>query len=162
MRNRAAENREAVDETDHVRASTSEETNERLDREMRERVREYASRGEEAIARRIEELEREWDMERYLEMNASTLALAGVLLGVFHDRKWLVVPGVVLPFLFQHATQGWCPPVPFFRKRGVRTRKEIEREKYALKALRGDFDAFGTGYPARPERAARALEAVNA
>ena len=45
-------------------------------------------------------------------------------------------------FLFQHATQGWCPPVPLFRKLGVRTRSEIDREKYALKILRGDFHGF--------------------
>lgn len=27
-----------------------------------------------------------------------------------------------------------------FRRLGIRTRREIEVEKYALKALRGDFD----------------------
>src|SRR5690348_10746194 len=37
------------------------------------------------------------------------------------------------------ALQGWCPPVPFFRSRGVRTAYEINQERYALKALRGDF-----------------------
>jgi hypothetical protein len=51
----------------------------------------------------------------------------------------LVVPGVVLPFLFQHAVQGWCPPLPVLRRLGVRTREEIDREKYALQVLRGDF-----------------------
>lgn len=79
-------------------------------------------------------------MGRLLETNASALALLGLGLAVAHSRKWLIVPGVVLPFLLQHAVQGWCPPVPIFRRLGVRTRKEIDREKYALKALRGDFD----------------------
>jgi hypothetical protein len=52
---------------------------------------------------------------------------------------------VVLTFLFQHAVQGWCPPLPVLRRLGVRTRKEIDRERYALKALRGDFaDTAGT------------------
>jgi hypothetical protein len=40
----------------------------------------------------------------------------------------------------QHTVQGWCPPVPLFRALGFRTRKEIEREKYTLKILRGDFE----------------------
>ena len=40
----------------------------------------------------------------------------------------------------RHAVKGWCPPVPLFRRLGVRTCGEIERERYALKALRGDFD----------------------
>ena len=56
------------------------------------------------------------------------------------DKKWLLLSGVVLGFLFQHAVQGWCPPVPLLRQLGIRTRGEIDREKYALKALRGDFD----------------------
>jgi len=51
---------------------------------------------------------------------------------------------IVLPFLFQHAVQGWCPPVPVFRWLGVRTRQEIDEEKYALKVLRGDFDRAAT------------------
>jgi hypothetical protein len=42
-------------------------------------------------------------------------------------------------FFVQHAIQGWCPPIPIFRAYKVRTRPEIDREKYALKALRGDF-----------------------
>jgi hypothetical protein len=95
-------------------------------------------------------------MERLLETNASALAFTGLVLGLTHSKKWLMVPGIVLPFLFQHAVQGWCPPVPVFRRLGVRTRKEIDREKYALKALRGDFDNVDT-----LPRAEAALEAVN-
>lgn len=126
--------------TDRVRANTSEEINARLDREMSERVRACENTSSREITRRIEELDREWDIERVLETNASALALTGLVLGITHSRKWLIVPGVVMSFLFQHAMQGWCPPVPVFRRMGVRTRKEIEREKYALKVLRGDFD----------------------
>jgi len=124
---------------DRVRRSTAEEINRRIDREIEERVRDYAGRDPEEITQRIEALEREWDMERVLETNASALAFTGLVLGAVHDRRWLAVPGIVLPFLFQHAVQGWCPPVPAFRRLGVRTRKEIDREKYALRILRGDF-----------------------
>jgi DNA-binding transcriptional ArsR family regulator len=162
MRNRAAEVRLSHTGADHVRESTSDETNERLDRAMRERVRECARIGPEAVSRRIEELEREWDIESYLAMNASALAATGVLRGAVHSRRWLVAPAVVLPFLFQHAVQGWCPPVPLFRRLGVRTRREIEQERYALKAVRGDFDEIAEGEPAPPERAARAIDGVRA
>jgi hypothetical protein len=34
---------------------------------------------------------------------------------------------------------GWYPLMPLFRRLGIRTAREIERERYALKALRGDF-----------------------
>jgi hypothetical protein len=55
-------------------------------------------------------------MERLLETNASALAFTGLALGITHSKKWLIIPGIVLPFLFQHALQGWCPPVPVFRR----------------------------------------------
>jgi hypothetical protein len=129
------------DSPDRVRKHTADDVNERLDRALSERVRAYAGRDREEITQRIAELDREWDIERVLEMNASALAFFGVGLGALHDRRWLVLPSLVLPFLFQHAVQGWCPPVPLFRRLGVRTRKEIERERYALKAIRGDFSS---------------------
>jgi hypothetical protein len=128
-----------MESEDRVRANTSAEINQKIDREIESRVREYAQRSSDDLTRRIRELDREWDIERLLETNASALAFAGLLLGVAHNKKWLFLPAVVLPFLFQHAVQGWCPPIPILRRLGVRTRKEIDREKYALKALRGDF-----------------------
>ncbi|HET9295771.1 MAG TPA: hypothetical protein VFP18_02680, partial [Candidatus Binatia bacterium] len=109
---------------DRVRANTADEINRRIDREIEIRVREYSHRTESEITRRINELEREWDMERLLETNASALAFTGLVLGIIRNRTWLIVPSVVLPFLFQHAIQGWCPPVPIFRRLGVRTRDE--------------------------------------
>jgi hypothetical protein len=96
-----------------------------------------ASRAE--LTQRIREIEQASDIERLLEINAAALALAGVLLGVFKDRRFLAVPAVVLGFLLQHGIQGWCPPIPPFRSLGVRTRQELDAEKYALKVLRGDF-----------------------
>lgn len=71
-------------------------------------------------------------MERVLEVNASALALTGLVLGLTVDRKWFVLPAAVLGFLLQHGIQGWCPPLPVLRRLGTRTRGEIDREKYAL------------------------------
>lgn len=51
-----------------------------------------------------------------------------------------MLPAGVGVFLFQHALQGWCPPVPVLRRLGSRTAAEIGRERYALKVLPGDFD----------------------
>jgi len=120
---------------DRVRHSTAPEVNREIDRRTISNIRRYANSSEETIYRRIEELDREWDIERALEVNASTLALSGLLLGVTVNRKWLVLPGVVLSFLLQHGLQGWCPPLPMLRRMGVRTRGEIDQEKYELKAL---------------------------
>ena len=120
---------------DRVRRSTAPEVNREIDHRTNDNIRHYANSSEEVIRRRIEELEREWDIERALEVNTSTLALTGLLLGVTVNKKWLIFPGVVLSFLLQHGLQGWCPPLPILRKMGVRTRGEIDREKYELKAL---------------------------
>ena len=58
------------------------------------------------------------------------------------NRRWYLLPAAVATFLLQHAVQGWCPPVGLFRRLGVRTQREIDEERYALKVLRGDFDAI--------------------
>ncbi len=125
---------------DRVREHTGSELNLRVDEETRRCLQHYAGANREDILAHISELDREWDIERYLQANASLLALSGVLLGATVSAAFLVLPSVVFAFFLQHALQGWCPPVPVFRRFGVRTRKEINLEKYALKALRGDFD----------------------
>ena len=126
-------------EADRVRRHTSPEVLSEIEENIQRSIRFYATQSPEVITRRIEELDHEWDMERTLETNAATLALSGALLGTVVRRRWYLLTFGVLGFLLQHATTGWCPPVPVFRRLGVRTRSEIDREKFALKALRGDF-----------------------
>jgi hypothetical protein len=123
---------------DRVRRSTPEQRNREIDRQTDLSIQRYAGASPADIRRRIADLDREWDIERVLEVNASTLALTGLVLGLAVNRKWFALPGVVLPFLLQHGLQGWCPPLPLLRRLGVRTRGEIDREKYALQeALQG-------------------------
>ena len=55
------------------------------------------------------------------------------------NRRWYFPPTAVATFLLQHAVQGWCPPVGLLRRLGVRTEREIDEERYALKLMRGDF-----------------------
>lgn len=118
---------------DRVRRSTSPELNLEIDRQIDANIHRYADMDRDAIEQRLQQLDREWDVERVLEVNASTLALTGLVLGLTVNRKWFALPGVVLPFLLQHGLQGWCPPLPVLRRLGVRTRGEIDREKYMLK-----------------------------
>lgn len=120
---------------DRVRRSTALELNQQIDRQTDVNIQQYSSMDRDAILHRLEALDREWDVERVLEVNASTFALTGLVLGLTVNRKWFALPGVVLPFLLQHGLQGWCPPLPILRRLGIRTRGEIDREKYALKAM---------------------------
>jgi hypothetical protein len=85
-------------------------------------------------ARRLDELSREWDIERAMEANAAVLALLGLLLGAFVDVWFLLLPAAVGTFLLEHALQGWCPPVPIRRRLGFRTSREIFEERLALLA----------------------------
>ena len=124
---------------ERVRSALGEKKNAAIDNLILLNLEYYRSEGPAAIDARIGELDREWDIERTLEANAAAFALTGTLLGALVDKRWLILPAVVAAFLGQHALQGWCPPLPLFRKMGIRTRPEIDREKYALKALRGDF-----------------------
>ncbi len=122
-----------------VPAHSPPDANQLIRRQISSNVQ-YFSEHKEEIPRRLKELDVEWDIERAIEANASALAFAGVALAAAHDRRWLVLPALVSGFLFQHAIQGWCPPVPILRKLGFRTSYEIEEERRALKALRGDFE----------------------
>lgn len=118
---------------------TCDEINQQIRQEMHERVAQFRDASPEAITRRLEELDQEWDVERVLEANASSLAFTGCLLAATVSRRWIFLPMAVTAFLFQHAIQGWCPPLPVIRRLGVRTMREIDEERFALKALRGDF-----------------------
>ena len=149
---------------DRVREHTAVDVRQGLDRELIARVRDYAARadspeGKQGLDARIAELEQEPDIERTLEQNASVLAFCGVALGALHHRRWLIVPAVVTAFLLQHAVQGWCPPMAVFRRLGIRTRQEIDAERYALKLLRGDC-AVSPVDGDDNTRAERVLEAV--
>jgi hypothetical protein len=121
-----------------VNRNTDRETNRRIQEEISERLEWYAGHRAQ-IAARLKRLDSEWDIERVLEANAATVAFAGVVLGTTLDKRFFALPGVVAAFLFQHAIQGWCPPLPVLRRLGFRTAREIEIERNALKAMRGDF-----------------------
>jgi hypothetical protein len=125
--------------TARVVEQTPDYVNERIRQKTEENIARYSAAGPEAVRQRLAELDQEWDIERVLEANASAVILTGLALSILEDRRWLIVPLIASGFLLQHALQGWCPPVSLFRRLGVRTAAEIEQERYALKALRGDF-----------------------
>lgn len=125
---------------DRVRRNTADEINRQIAEETERSIERYARAGKRAIARRLKELDAEWDIERCLETLAPSFTLLGLFLGVTTNRKWLILPAVVQAFFLQHALQGWCPPLPLLRRLGIRTLDEINQERYALKALRGDFE----------------------
>lgn len=123
--------------TDHMQDSTPPSAEDRIARTTRAMVRETAVEGD--VDRRLAEIDREWDVERLLATIAGANVLVGVAMARWVDRRWMAWAAVVGAFLVQHGVQGWCPPFAVLRRLGKRTRKEIEEERTALKALRGDF-----------------------
>lgn len=144
--------------TGRVSARTADHVNQDIRRQTEAALAYFAAHPDE-IEQRLGELEREWDIERTLEANAAGVSLVGLALAATVNRRWLVLPIGVSAFLLQHAVQGWCPPVPLFRRLGIRTASEIARERCALMYLRGDFGETPAGETPR-ERARRALSVV--
>ena len=123
-----------------VKSNTAQSVNNCIRRQTERNVARVAAAGRPAIDRRLSELDEEWDIERLLETMAPSFTLLGLTLGLTVDRRWFAIPLIVQSFFLQHALQGWCPPIPVLRRLGVRTMEEIDEERYALKALRGDFE----------------------
>lgn len=129
---------------DRVREHTADSVNDEIMKRTDAMI-EYYGKRPERIPERIKELEHEWDIERTLEANAASFTLLGLVLAFLVSRKWLLLPVVVSAFLLQHSVQGWCPPVPVYRRMGVRTKDEIMKEKVALEMIRGEFDKIPMG-----------------
>lgn len=124
---------------ENVRKVTSAEQNALIDEIILLNIRKYSEKSHKEISHRIKELDKEWDIERVLDLNMSALALCGITLSLLLNKYSIILPILLLLFFIWHAFQGWCPPIPILRYFKIRTRPEIDREKYALKALRGDF-----------------------
>lgn len=130
-----------VETARRVSSNTDQQVNERLRREMLQRLYYYQHHPME-IEARLQELDREWDVERILEGCASGMVLGSAFAGLLRRRGSLLLTAAVGGFLLQHALQGWCPPLPILRRLGFRTAPEIETERYALMILRGDFEGM--------------------
>jgi hypothetical protein len=155
---RAAASQPLPPATPRVAHRTPQAIGRRIARDIDASIRWHALHPGE-IGRRLEELDREWDVERVITANAATLALGGVLLGAFIDRRWLVLPAAVTALLLQQTIQGSCPPVPVLRRLGVRMAAEIDRERAALQVLHRNLAA---ARPEDPEDSVARIRPANA
>ena len=117
---------------DRVRRNTADEINRQIDLKTNDNIRQYTTLDSGAIRGRIAELNREWDIERALEVASGLNVLIGLALGLTVNKRWLLLSAISSAFLVQHTLQGWCPPLPVFRRFGIRTKDEINKEKNAL------------------------------
>lgn len=134
-----------LDGYDRIRAHTPDRINRKIQDEIESSVRDIGADRVEPLSRRIEALDREWDVDRATMVMFAGLAGLVSILAATRNRKWLRLHAIQFPFLAYHAAVGWCPPMAVLRRLGFRSAKEIDAEKYALKTLRGDFQHTDSG-----------------
>ena len=108
------------------------------------RLKQVIDGGPDAICERLAQLDREWTTGRASKATAGLMIVAGLALTAVFDPWWLVLTAagglLLLPYLF-----GRRSPLGYvFHQFGLRRGSEIEQEKVALKALRGDFQNLPT------------------
>jgi hypothetical protein len=122
-----------------VLVNTDARLNEQLHRRICANVAQLAYANPEALDQRLAQLDREWDTDRVTEAVSAVAVLAGVGLAAALSLWWLLLTGAAGVCLLTYSLFGWEPLLPLYRRAGVRTALEIDQERYALKALRGDF-----------------------
>lgn len=103
------------------------------------RVRRCRTDGRDAIDRRLEELDQEWDIERVVSTEAPLTGLVALVLGTVFQPMFLLLTGFVGIMLTLHGVHGWYLLLPFHRWLGLRTRPEIEWERQALSKIDGEI-----------------------
>ncbi|HET9744148.1 MAG TPA: hypothetical protein VFP97_00460 [Chitinophagaceae bacterium] len=118
---------------DRVRKHTADKVNQKIDKCTEENIQRYSNESRDVVRNRIEKLNQELDVEQALQLTSAANVLVGIGLALTVNKKWLLLSAISSAFLIQHSLQGWCPPLPVFRRLGVRTRDEINEEIDALK-----------------------------
>lgn len=148
-------------EPDRIRRLTFKQDLERIDKRTRDIVHEYARREKADISRRLLELDSEWPVERALMAGAGSFVWLGLALGAIVNRRLRAISFAAGAMLLIFALFGWAPPVLIMRRLGIRTRREIDGERIALKILRGDFDGIAESQADPESRIERAMKAAS-
>ena len=118
----------------------------------------YYAHHPEQIDRRLKQLDREWDAAQALIVGACGMSLAALALATIRRRPWPLLPIAAANVFLAHRAIQRNQGIPLVGSLRVRPRKEIEAERYALKAVRGDFATLPPTAEARGT--APVLEAV--
>lgn len=113
------------------RLMSDKQIKDQLQAEMNQRLDQIGF-DQDKIARRLVELDREWDLDRALKVHAGILAASGITLGLTMNKRWFALPLLMAGVLFQNSTTGWSLAVPGLRRLGYRTQDEIGFERAIL------------------------------
>jgi len=117
-----------------------------------------AEGGPAAICERLCEIDREWTSGRMAKVTTGITILAGLALAVFVRPWFAILPAVGGLLLVQYlfARRSWLGEL--FHGAGYRSGLDIEEERIALKALRGDFKHLPTVHDIEDKDAISRLE----
>ncbi len=122
---------------DRLREHTSDHVLRRLDDRTQDAL-DRVGDSEPAIRARLADLDREWDVDRTVLLSSAIVGTisAGMTMRSLlrHGRigGWGAFFWMQMSFLAHHAIRGWCPPMPVFRRLGLRSQQEICAEREAL------------------------------
>ena len=118
--------------SDFLPAHTFPADDERVRRQMKLRIS-YYMRHPELIGIRSRQLDREWNIERFIEKRTAALAAVDTSITV-RSNRWLTL-AAPLTNLLQNTVKGWSLPIQTLRNLGYRTRDQIEQERQYLLML---------------------------
>jgi hypothetical protein len=124
-----------IEVQDRVRDHTPLHVNDKIDMQLVGRITRLSEAEPPEVARRIEALNHEWDVDRALMANFAILGGVSFLAGEFKNKRWHYLFGAQMGFLLLHSIIGWCPPCSVLRRLGFRTYKEICQERRILETL---------------------------
>jgi len=117
-----------------------------------------AEAGPEAIRERLHEIDNEWSIGRATKAAAGVLVLGSLAASATRSRLWALIPLAAGCCLTQYffSRRSWLEHL--FHHAGFRGRAEIEQERLALRALRGDFKCLPTVHDIEDPEAISRLE----
>ena len=112
--------------------------------DLEKRLARLADAGSHAITDRLCQLDREWSAGRMTKATIGLLIVVGLGLTGLAGPWWLALPAAGGLFLLQYlfSRTSWLGAT--FQEMGFRSGAEIDQEKFALRALRGDFKHLPT------------------
>ena len=103
-----------------------------------------ADAGPQALSDRLDQLDREWSAGRMTKATIGVLIVTGLALTALTNPWWLILPAVGAFFLLQYLVSRTSWLGLTFQELGFRSGADIDQEKFALRALRGDFKTLPT------------------
>jgi hypothetical protein len=108
------------------------------------RLKTVIDAGPEAISKRLAQLDGEWSAGRVVKAAVGVCVLAGVALGALVHPGWFALAAVPGLFLLQYMFTRRSVLGELLHGMGIRSGEEIDAERVALRALRGDFQKLPT------------------